>query len=181
MATWNVINHTDLGSANATLVHWTSIPASYDHLYIMMSQRMTGSGSYSDSFKMEINGETGNTNYSYNGLYTTSGTPAGEGVALGSQATAIGYPRSPAASSLADTFGVTTIWIPNYSNTTHGKTTLVSNCNPNNVSTAGNWYVYLYAGFWDNTDAIYELKILGSSTNFAQHSSVTLYGINGAA
>jgi hypothetical protein len=142
---------------------------------------MTGSGSYSDSFKMEINGETGNTNYSYNGLYTTSGTPAGEGVALGSQATAIGYPRSPAASSLADTFGVTTIWIPNYSNTTHGKTTLVSNCNPNNDSTAGRWYVYLYAGFWNNTDAIDELKILGSSTNFAQHSSVTLYGINGAA
>ena len=68
MAVWNVINHTELSSGNATLIDWTSIPASYDHLYGLLSIRSDGSAEQ-QAWKCQLNGVA--TNFSYTNIYAS--------------------------------------------------------------------------------------------------------------
>tara|TARA_R100000781_G_scaffold111166_1_gene77434 strand:- start:402 stop:938 length:537 start_codon:yes stop_codon:yes gene_type:complete len=178
MAVWNVINHTELSSANATLIDWTSIPASYDHLCVILSPRGDNSGTIV-SYKVQLNGETSATNYSYINFYYQGSSVQNEQYT--NQATISAYPRMPAAAAGADCFGTLQMWIPNYAYTSGGKQVLTMNSAQNTSTSTNAFYMYYVAGNWNNTAAINQITITASSDDFVQYSSATLYGINGAA
>jgi len=175
MACWNVIDHTEL-SGTATIWTKDSIPSSYDHLCVKTSQRVDASV-YEQSTDLTFNAS--GTGYSYTYINTT-GTSTYTSHRASSQGRILG-PYSSGASTLADNFAVSTIWIPNYANTSNYKSVMFSNKVENNTHTTNQWKILNVSGLWSNTDAIDEIKIETSGGNFVQYSSFTLYGINGAA
>jgi len=174
MAVWNVIDHTEL-SGTATSWEKTSIGTSYDHLYIMTSQRVDASV-YEQSTDLQFNGG-GASVYSYTRLEARTATPAS---GRGSAQAQITGPYSTGTSVLADTFATSTIWIPNYANTSNYKQAIITMTLPNNSTTDYQWRVMQTAGLWGSTSAIDSIKLLTSGGNFVQYSTFTLYGINGA-
>jgi len=176
MAAFTVIEHDEL-SGSASSWEETSISASYDHLLLVASMR-SDVAAHLQSMTVQLNGETGSTNYSYTTLYADTATPGSEQYT--NQATVAGYPRMPGTSATGDTFGTMTIWIPNYSNTANFKQVLVKNGSENASTSNNQWYVMSVAGLWSNTAAINQITVTAGSGNFVQYSTFTLYGVTGA-
>ena len=184
MAAFTVIDHTELGAANAELVEITSIPSSYDHLYMVMSVRDDGASTSPTEFWMRVgNGspDTG-TNYSNTGLSANTATPD-SGRNTGQTHTSFGL-YSPQNSSTANTFGAVAVWIPNYANTSNYKQILSrSGCEA--ASTTNNyWKVAMGGHLWASTSAIDVVQVVtydvGTWGDFMQYSTFTLYGVTGA-
>ena len=178
MAVWNVINHTELSSGNATLIDVTSISSSYDHLYLMASIRSDKASTERTNSEIQFNGDTGN-NYDTCQLYSGGGnnTPTSY-----SQAGVDSFDdiETAAADCLADTFSSFEMWIYNYSNTTHYKQCLMLCGTPNNNTAEHKGGIKVTAGAWASTAAIDRIKMFQGSDDFVQYSSMTIYGINGA-
>jgi len=180
MAVWNVINHTELGSDGATLVDWTSISSSYDHLIAMLSTR-ADSTAIGESFKVQLNGDTSATDYSYTNMYGDGTTTIQQENQTG-QATVSAYPRMlGTGDGLTNNFSGTRIYFFDYSNTDKFKSVLTENCAPSKTTGAGQGYIYLNSGLWADTSAINQITITASSNDFESGSTATLYGINGVA
>ena len=174
MAVWNVIDHTEL-SGTATNWDVTSIGTSYDHLYIVTSQRVDVA-TIEQSTDMTFN-NTGGSNYSYTILEGRTSTPTS---GRGSSQARITGPYSSGASATADIFAMSTIWIPQYANTSNYKTCFINSALPNNSNTSYEYRLMQVAGVWKSTLAIDSVKIETSGGNFVQYSTFTMYGINGA-
>jgi hypothetical protein len=176
MAVWNVIDHTEL-SGNAASYNVTSIPSSYDHLYLVTSIR-TDDVVYFDQLGLRLNGDTG-TNYSWTRLNAGTTTPSS---GTGTGDTSIEYLYgATGTSALADTFGTMTTWIPNYANTANFKQTHHQWTQPNNSTTDYQWFIGMIAGLWQDTSAVNQITLTPlDGDNFVQYSTFTLYGINGA-
>ena len=182
MAAWNVISAQTVDASNPTSVTFSSIPDTYDHLYILASTRLsnTGSSTYYPEMVTSFNNVTTGTEYNYSALkayYTTI-----TGGVWTDQAPGWYGLMSTGTSTVADIFAPTEIWIPNYSNTDNYKTGVFTCIVSNNSTTDGHWY-HQWGGFqWANTAAISEIDFIPTSSGtFAQYSTFTLYGINGAA
>jgi hypothetical protein len=74
----------------------------------------------------------------------------------------------------ANTFSNSEIYIPNYAGSA-SKSITGTSVTENN-GTASN--IYVNAGLWSNGAAISSLSFVSSGGNFAQHSTITLYGIS---
>ena len=179
MAVWNVVNHTELGAGSATMIDVTSIPATYDHLYLVGSLRSDKASATRTSAEIQFNADTG-TNYTQNYVYSggANNTPTAN--------KQTGYDsfqdiECPAADCLADTFSSFEMWIYNYSNTTHLKQCLLLSSSPNNDVVEHRGGIKVTAGVWASTAAIDRIKMFVGTDNFVQYSSMTIYGINGAA
>ena len=181
MATWNVISAQTVDASNPTTVTFSSIPDTYDHLYILLSARLSnaGSQSYYPDFVTSFNNVTSGTEYNYSYIYAGSTTISG--LVAVNQADGWYGLKSCGQSTVADIFAPIEIWIPNYSNTDNYKTGVFTCIVSNNDNTDGRWY-HQWGGFqWANTAAISEIDFLpNSGGTFAQYSTFTLYGINGA-
>ena len=134
MAVFTVIDHTELSGSETSWTK-TSIPSSYDHLYLEFSARSDQAASYRDEIEVQLNGDTGG-NYSVTQLFGVSAT-------LGSQrqsgVDSIQKIYLPAASSTADTFGTGTLWIPHYANTANYKQVLTRAACEGATTTAYRW------------------------------------------
>jgi hypothetical protein len=174
MAAFTVIDHTEL-SGNATSYTVSSISASYDHLYLVASAR-SDTSVYIDFCQFEFNTDTTGSNYSTTWLDASTTTPTSN------RATTYAHGGFvPDASSTASTFGATTLWIPNYANTTNFKQSILSSSVTGNTSTNNEWIQMLAANLWHSTAAINEVKWFTSGgDNFVQYSTFTLYGVTGA-
>ena len=87
----------------------------------------------------------------------------------------------PGPSALADTFGTTTLWIPNYANTTNFKSIFFSSTAPNASTTNSQWALKLTAGMWSSTAALTSFSMgINGTHNFVQYSNYTVYGVTGA-
>jgi len=182
MAVWNVISAQTVDGSNPTSVTFSSIPDTYDHLYILASTRLsnTGSSAYYPNIVTSFNNVTTGTEYNYSYLWAFNTTITG--LISQNQSSGLYGIRGSGTSSVADIFTPTEIWIPNYSNTDNYKTSVFTSITSNNSSTDGHW-LHQWGGWqWANTAAISEIDFLPeSSGTFAQYSTFTLYGINGAA
>ncbi len=160
MSAWTVIAHTELGSASAITL--SSIPGTYTDLMLVLSIRGASSG----FFGINFNGSSSNI---------TSRILYGNGAATASEArtdTYISYGSGP--SETANTFANYQIYIPNYSGSTN-KSWSLDGVGENNATTA---HQTIQAGLWSQTAAITSLTINNfNTTNLAQYSSATLYGI----
>jgi len=175
MACWNVIDHTELGTTTAS---WTksSIPSSYDHLYLVVSARTDHSSMWDDHY-LTFNGDSG-SNYSSTQLYAVSGTVYSNrnGGATKIENLALGG----APTITAGIFSNMKLWIPNYAGTTGFKQVSAQCVMPNDSSTDAEWKVAATAGLWDSTAAINQITLTPKGGDYIQYSTFTLYGINGA-
>lgn len=160
-ATYVPIATNTLSGSQAT-VTFSSIPATYTDLVLVIFPNETGTSS---NINMTFNSDTA-TNYSRTSLYG-NGTVAGS--ARNSNAANIGI--TPLIGTGSDTNII--INVMNYSNTTTYKTVLERG---NQVSVG----TVAQVGLWRSTSAINRIDLANASGNFITGSTFSLYGIKGA-
>ncbi len=165
MSAWTVIAHTEVGSGGAANIQFTSIPATYTDLVIMVSTRINEGFATGEAIYITLNGSTSNFTNRY---------LQGDG-SSGSSGTLARYVASQSALlSTSNTFGSGYIYIPNYAGSTN-KSISSDSVSENNATTA---FQALHANLWSVTDAITSVTLVaGTNDAFVQYSSATLYGI----
>ena len=167
--TMTLIETKTLGTAAAS-IEFTSIPQTYTDLKLIVSGRADG-GSYPGevgwALTIGFNGSTSNF---------TARILAGNGASVSSATTAriIGFLTGAAATS--NTFGSSSIYIPNYAGSTN-KSFSGDAVSENNATTA---FQRLCAGLWSNSAAITSIQLdveLGTGGNFVAGTTASLYGI----
>jgi hypothetical protein len=165
MPTYQFIGSVTVGSGGASSMAFSSIPGTYTDLEVLVSGRTTGGGNGLD---ITFNSNTSN--------YTNS-TLQGSGTTVGSYGT---YNRLAGlvtrALEIANSFGSTRIYIPNYAGS-NNKSYSADGFSEDNSPTA---YMTLTGGLWSNTSAITSISLSPMDGNFVQHSTAYLYGISNA-
>jgi len=165
-----LISSVSLSSA-ASSITFSSIPATYTDLKILLSLRASTTSGNSNCF-IYLNGVLG-TSYAQRRLF-------GDGASVVSDSQT-SYPwvdminAIPNATYTANTFANAEIYIPNYTSSNY-KSLSVDFVGERNNTTA---YAYLTAGLFSNSSAITTIVIDGSD-NFVTNSTAYLYGISNA-
>lgn len=165
-----LISSTTLAS-NTTTVTFSSIPQTYNDLYVIANVRLASPGN-ENPFRINVNG-TGNLHYSKsigaypNGAPFSSQNPDGTGLWQ-----MYGTNQSGIASGL---FGVNELYFRGYSETALFKTAIGYSAATN--TSGGNQLGY--HGFnWDSRSAITQLQFTGQSgQSFLAGSTFHIYGI----
>jgi len=166
--TYEAIATVTVGSGGAANIEFTSIPATYTDLNILLSLRQTATGG--TNVNMAFNNST--TGYSNRNIISAAGTVVSESTILGTSSIKVGFiPEN--TNYTANTFSNQYVYIPNYAGSTN-KSVSTDNAMENNSTSV---YFGLFAGLWSNTAAITSIKLTPENGNFVQHSSATLYGI----
>ncbi len=166
--TMKLIAKASLGSAAADIT-FTSIPATYTDLYLVVSAR---SATGSDNVLMQFNGST--SNYTYR-IIRGSGSAAASltntAFSWTGAAIDLGY-----TTNTADMFANHEAYIPNYAGSTN-KSVSTTGAQEANSSTA---YITAGAGLWSDTSAITSIKLYGYNYNLEANTTAYLYGITKA-
>ena len=164
-----------IGSPAASSITFSSIPATYKHLQIRGITRNSANVG-TDDVQLRINADSGN-NYTFHELYGQGSSAA---IYAGVADNYMRISRSVAdASFSANIFNALVVDILDYANTSKYKTVRTLYGTDGNGSGA----VGLSSGLWISTSAITSLTIYPyhvGSNNYAQYSSLALYGIKGA-
>ena len=148
-------------TATQAAIEFTSIPATYTDLMILLSARSASS----DVF--------GQVNFNNNTSNFSSKRLEGDGSAAGSASRSDDLAQIQANSSrTANVFGNTSIYIPNYASSTN-KSVSINFVEENNSTQS---QICSTAFLWSNTAAITSIKLTDGG-NYTQYSSATLYGI----
>ena len=159
--TYTLITSVTVGTNTPTEIDFSSIPATYTDLMLMVSTRTTNA-----FLDIKFNGSTSNRSSKY--LYG-DGTNTGSG----SQAGYLGV--TSYSSDTANTFGNMSVYFPNYASTTTYKSYSTDTVRENNATSGEQ---DLVAGLWSDNAAINQITIFPeSSGTFAQYSTAYLYGI----
>lgn len=159
-----LIQTTSVGAGGASSITFTSIPATYTDLWLMVNVR---SGSNNDTLFLRVNGSTASTTSAYmegNGASVSSGSSTTN--------TFVRFGTITSAAS-ADTFSSARAYLPNYTSSAN-KTVTTDYVSENNNTTA---YQTLVAGVFPITDAITSLTISNTGGSLAAYSSASLYGV----
>jgi len=166
--TYEAIATVTVGSGGAASIDFTSIPATYTDLCVVLSlrnNRSTAIGYPRLTFNSSTTGYTRRELYG-DGSSAYSSTGGGgsylEFVCSGNGAT-------------SSTFGNAVFYVPNYAGS-NNKSVSYDAVSENNATTA---QASLNAGLWSNTSAITSIAFApgDSATSFSQYSTATLYGI----
>ncbi len=164
------IAQVDVGAGGATTIAFTSIPATYTDLQLVVSTRLASVST--GNFQLIVNSDTSNAVQSHR---TLEGTGSAAQSLNGSAVVYFAYlGKVPGTDTTASTFGNATIYIPNYAGATN-KSISVDNVTENNATAA---WQGIFAGLRADTGAITSLTIQGQGNTLAQYSSATLYGIS---
>jgi hypothetical protein len=159
--TYEAIATVTVGSGGAANIEFTSIPATYTDLLMVMSLRYDGA---QDLVDISINNSTANRSQRY--FYGN-----GSGVTNVSNTDLITLANNN--NMTANTFSNCQIYIPNYTSSNY-KSFSIEMVSENNDTLA---YTVLSAGLWSNSASITSLKLSYAGYNFVQYSTATLYGI----
>jgi hypothetical protein len=168
MANMKLIQTVTVGAGGASSIDFTSIPQTYTDLMVLLSGRSGRTDSAQDVVSIGING-------SYTNMSGTRLASNGSGVFSGSGS--IDY-FSVAATNTAtsNTFGNSSIYFPNYANTSYYKSYNADGVNENNATEVAQ---QLAAGLWSSTSAITQINLKPQSgTDWQQYSTAYLYGIS---
>ena len=159
-------------SASAASVTFSSIPQTYKTLVLKVSARADGTGAGGENIGLRLNGTT--TAYYDRALYGT-----GSSVASASNSntnTALVYQYADGGALTANTFASTDILIPNYTSSAY-KALSSESVTENNATGA---LQAMAADLWQNTAAVTSitLYLLTAGINFVAGSSFYLYGIS---
>lgn len=151
-----------VGSGGASSIEFTSIASTYTDLCAVLSVRSTSSGS-----DVYVTFNTSGGTYSAKRLLSNGSSASSDSVTNGTI-------RNNSSASTGNTFTNSSIYIANYADSNQ-KSYSVDSVQENNATAA---VIQLSAGLWDQTSAITKITFTpDGGNNFAQHSSVTLYGI----
>jgi len=164
---------TKLGSQTATAQQYgftfSSIPQTYTDLVLRISARSSYAAVF-DGPAIFFNGVT-----SGYGRRTLGGNGTSNYASSNTSGSYLYLDNSiPAANASANVFGVMTIYIPNYANTSYYKAV---NCEAVMETNGSASNITLTAGSWSSTSNITSLTVYSGSGNFVANSEFTLYGI----
>jgi hypothetical protein len=174
------INETTLANSTTNVVSWSGIPATYQHLLVLVQARLTETTALTDDITLTFNGDTG-AHYS---SLTMSATNTSGSLVGPSAATAFATASIPAFRVAASQGGAPAnagsgfAWIPNYGSAAFNKNVLA-------VSGAGNGTSAMVDGrvrwgFWSPASqaAVTAVSLSApSGSNFLVGSQFCLYGI----
>jgi hypothetical protein len=168
MATYTLIASSTVGSGGVANIEFTSIPATYTDLLVLLSLRTEGGGA-GDTVRVQFNSSAAN--------FTVKEVD-GSGTAAGTSSRSDGYLGfMNAGASTANTFSSVSLYIPNYTSSNY-KSYSVDKVSEQDGTEA---YAELIAGLWSQTAAITTLKFISAGSNdIAQYSTAYLYGISNA-
>jgi hypothetical protein len=166
MSYGTLISTITVGSGGLANIDLTSIPQIYTDLALVISGRFNDAtgGAWSDG-QIQFNA-TGTTGMTGRLLY---GSGSGSGNAISDFNL-----RFSSSSSTANTFGISTIYIPNYTSGV-SKSFNFDSITENNGSSA---LAGITAGIWANNSAITSIRLTSAYSTWAQYTTVSLYGIN---
>lgn len=154
-----------VGAGGAANINFTGIPQTgFQDLVVVLQSRGTTTGAQWESVYIRPNGSSTDGTSRY--LYGQGGTTA-------SAAPAVIQAWGASALCTANTFGSSTIYIPNYTNALY-KTMSIESISENAGTNA---IQILTSGLWANNSAITSLNLVSEST-FQEGSMASLYGIN---
>lgn len=164
--TYTLIRTVTVDSSGASSIEFTSIPQTYTDLKLVVSGR-TNYASLFDDVVIQFNGLT--TNLSSRWIQ-------GNGAAASGSNNASLIPVfEQGATSTANIFSNTEIYIPNYRSATN-KSLSIDNVIETNGTTS---YIRVISGLWSSTAAITSIRYASAySTTIQQYSSASLYGIS---
>lgn len=165
--TYEPITSTTLGS-NATSVTFSSIPATYTDLVLIVSALGVGANT-DENCSIQVNSDT-NSNYSMTRVRGNGTTASSDRESSATSATVGVLQVKATGDSTRDTYA---IHFQNYSNTTTYKTWI-------SRSNSSNYSVQAMVNLWRSTSAISTIKFQINSNNFYAGSTFTLYGIKAA-
>jgi hypothetical protein len=165
--TYEIIASVTVGSGGAADIEFTSIPATYTDLVVLLCARMDRAA-VTDSVAIRFNDIT----VSY-----TQRTLTGDGSAAGSDSETNIDGRQGGNTATSNTFGNAIYYVPNYAGSTN-KSVSVDSVSETNATTQ---YMRLSAGLWSDTAAITKITLISvNAANFMEHSTAYLYGISNA-
>lgn len=169
--TYKLIQTIIVGAGGAANIDFTSIPATYTDLALLISGR-TNQATTTSNLLIQFNNDTGSNYYSID-LWGNGSTVQNDFASPSAYIYA--GPMLNGSVSTASVFGNAIAYIPNYAGNT-AKTLSVDGVTDDNATTR---YTVLHSGRWTGTSAITSLKVFsGGSANLTQYSSMSLYGIN---
>lgn len=161
-------------SGTAATIDFTSIPATYDHLKIIISAR-GDNGAANQRLKLRLNNDSG-SNYSIQ-EFQAFGTTASANETLGTTALDVGNICTAGAVTQP---GTSEILIPGYAGTTFKKHVQANALMSVNDSTANGRTIQLNSGLWFAAPAaINRVTLYPAAGNFVAGTVCTLYGLNG--
>lgn len=161
-----------VGAGTTSSIEFTSIPATYTDLYVLLSLRDDRASTAGDNVKVTFNSNN-NAVYSYRLLYAGGGA-AGSDSGTNEVQTRINYTN--ADNQTASTFGSLNMYVPNYTSS-NAKSMSSEGVSESNSTDP---YMGLTAGLWNPATqaAITSIKFQPyNGTNWKQYSTATLYGI----
>jgi len=157
----------ELGSSQSSIT-FSSIPADYDDLLVLISARNTAGNNF-NNMRVTFNGSS--TGYSERLL-------SGDGSSASSSSSSTTYLEFQYANgiSTANTFSSTSMYISNYT-ASQAKSISTDTVTENNATTALQGIV---AGLWNNTATITSITVDGqaNSGSFVTGCTFSLYGIS---
>ena len=164
--THTLLQKITVGPTSVATVIFSNIPQTYTDLMVKTSTRGAGTVNSSE-VSISFNGVT--TNLSSKILY-------GTGTTVGSSSLTTIPGVGTAASDLANTYGYSEFYIPNYT-WANNKHVLVDGVAENSGTTA---YQYTTSGYWASSAAITSITLTNAQGNFVQNSTFYLYGVSNA-
>jgi hypothetical protein len=163
--TFKALSTVTVGSGGASTISFTSIPASYTDLCIILSCRSTASAAWVDG-NLSLNSSS--SNFSWTSMYST-----GASAVSGNENNNTSLGQIVGNTSTANVFSNIKVYILQYLRDS-AKPIHIDYGSENNATTA---YRGQVSTVWDNTAAVNSVSFTLSSGNFAQYSTATLYGV----
>lgn len=161
--TYTLISSVTVGSGGASSIDFTSIPATYTDLLVVLSGRTNRATYTADNLTPKFN--TSTANFTFRAL-------SGDGNVTYSDTSYI--PAFTASAATANTFSNVLIYVPNYTSSNY-KSISIDSVTEHNGTTA---YANLSAGLWSQTAAITSFGLQSAtSSTIQQYSTAYLYGI----
>ena len=162
-----LISSVTVGAGGTTSISFTSIPATFTDLLIVVSGRSALAATVSGQY-LRMNGDGAN-NYTWIAMF-------GDGSTVSTTSSSFGFlGNGVGASATTSVFGNAQIYIPNYRSSTvkHWQSELVGE---NNGSAAE---IRLLNGYWNNTAVVNAVSVNfeNQGSNTVQYSTAYLYGI----
>ena len=165
--THEIIASVTVGSGGAADIEFTSIPATYTDLQLVLSGRGTTLAVDTD-VTFSINSST--SNFSWRVLQGNGSTAS----SANSSTNRAGF--ITAATNTASTYGSAQWYFPNYTSSNY-KSISADTVNERNATAVT---MELAAILWSNTAAITSIALTPAAGNFEQYSTAYLYGISNA-
>jgi hypothetical protein len=168
--TYTLISSNIVGVSGASSVSFSSIPATYTDLKLLISARDNRNDVEVSNIYFNFNSAGAGTNFSGRYIYGTGSSVVSSttGISSGLASFATGIINT------TSTFGNAEVYISNYSSTTLNKV-LSSDASTENNGTAG--FNLMLSGLYSSTSAISSIEMTPLNTPFLQYSSFYLYGI----